>query len=78
MTVSYKGKELPFGTQARIESKDDIYYVGDMGQVYLNDAPDNGKVIFNWGENSTCSVSFTLPVTKEESLPIALLTPECH
>ncbi|MCG0457716.1 fimbrial biogenesis outer membrane usher protein [Enterobacter cloacae complex sp. ECC445] len=78
MTVTHQGKIVPFGARANIEGSDDTYYVGDMGQVYLNAAPDSGSVTFRWGDNQTCSAPYKLPEKGGEKLPVAILSVVCH
>ncbi|WP_105582071.1 fimbria/pilus outer membrane usher protein [Cronobacter turicensis] len=78
ITVNYNGDVLPFGARARIEGMDNVYYVGDKGQVYLNAVPDSGTLTFKWGENQTCSIPFEMPVNQTPQLPIMLLTLNCR
>lgn len=78
MTVKHNGEVLPFGSRARIKGSDDVYYVGDMGQVYINTAPDSGEVNFSWGEKQSCTVSFTLPPQEGAKLPVAMLDVDCR
>lgn len=78
MTVNYQGSVLPFGTLARIEGNDTTFYVGDMGQVYLNAAPERGNVIFSWGDNQSCKAPFALPAKGSTKMPIAMLTVTCQ
>lgn len=78
MTMKYRGDYLPFGTQARVEGSEEVYYVGDRGQVYLNAAPDSGEVHFSWGDKQSCSAPFTLPAKEGAKLPVAVLEMECH
>ncbi|EPO1789526.1 fimbria/pilus outer membrane usher protein [Cronobacter turicensis] len=78
ITINRHGEALPFGTRARIEGVDNVYYVGDKGQVYLNAVPDKGTLIFKWDEDQTCSVPFEMPVNPSPALPIVLLTLNCQ
>ncbi|MNE72983.1 Outer membrane usher protein FimD precursor [compost metagenome] len=77
IAVKYNGEFLPFGARARIDGNDSVYYVGDQGQVYLNAAPEKGVVHFKWGDKQTCSVPFEID-TQDKTLPITLLSLECH
>lgn len=77
ITINRKGEALPFGTTAHIEGMDNVFYVGDRGQVYLNAVPDKGTLIFKWGEDQTCSVPFNMPATTSPALPIVLMTLNC-
>lgn len=77
VTIQHHGDVLPFGTRTRIEGSDNVYYVGDKGQVYLNAVPDKGQLNFSWGENETCSVPFELPADQEPKLPVVLLALTC-
>ncbi|EKY3198635.1 fimbrial biogenesis outer membrane usher protein [Cronobacter turicensis] len=78
LTVNHNGDVLPFGARARIEGMDNVFYVGDKGQVYLNAVPDKGTLNFKWGENQTCSAPFEMPSEQTPKLPIVLLTLNCQ
>lgn len=77
-TVSYKGGNPPFGARVKIEGQDESFYIGDGGQVYLNTAPDSGVLHITWGDNDSCDAPFTLPEKREDSMPMSLITTECH
>ncbi|EPN9384257.1 fimbria/pilus outer membrane usher protein [Cronobacter malonaticus] len=78
ITIKHNGDVLPFGAKARIEGMDNVYYVGDKGQVYLNAVPDKGTLTFKWGDDQTCSTPFEMPVDQKPALPILLLTLNCQ
>lgn len=78
LTVNYNGSPLPFGARASIEGNKDVWYVGDLGQVYLNSAPDTGNVNFRWGQSQHCSAPFTLPTKASVKLAVAMLNLECR
>jgi len=77
MTVKHNGTVLPFGARARIEGQDDTYYVGDRGQIYINAAPEKGKVHFSWGGKSQCDTSYEI-AANSNALPLTLISANCQ
>lgn len=67
MTLSYKGKPIPFGATATVlQDKNNMInngIVGPGGQLYLSGMPESGKLNIRWGNASDqqCQVVFTLP-----------------
>jgi outer membrane usher protein len=59
MTLTHKGKPLPFGTTVTVGERGGI--VGDDGQVYLSGMPDAGSVRAEWGKGKYCTANYRLP-----------------
>lgn len=78
IVAKHNGVFLPFGARARIEGEEDIYYVGDNGQAYINAAPEKGTVKFEWGEKDQCSAPFNLNVAANDKMSVKLISVECH
>ncbi|EOC1566232.1 fimbrial biogenesis outer membrane usher protein [Cronobacter dublinensis] len=78
IVAKHNGVFLPFGTRARIEGEEDIYYVGDNGQVYINAAPESGTVRFDWGEKDQCSAPFNISAAANDKMSVKLISVECH
>jgi len=61
VTLTYKGKPLPFG--AMVTAGDRAGIVGDDGQVYLSGMPDEGALRVVWGDSveRQCTAPWRLP-----------------
>lgn len=59
ITLTNKGKPLPFGTMVTAGERTGI--VGDDGQVYLSGLPEAGTVQADWGAGKQCSAQYRLP-----------------
>lgn len=63
MTLTYRGKPVPFGAIAALPGDEqNASIVGDGGQVYLNGLPENGELLVKWGNHSDsqCKAVFNL------------------
>lgn len=71
LTLTYKGKPLPFGTIVTTGDSESGSIVADNGQVYLTGLPLSGKLLAKWGEDADkqCTASYQLPA---ESITQAL------
>lgn len=67
MTLTYRGKALPFGTMVTGQNISGI--VGDEGQVYLSGMPERGELSAQWGneDDQSCTVNFLLPQPQLEN-----------
>lgn len=76
MTLTYRGKPVPFGAEASGEGGSSI--VADGGQVYLSGMPLSGKVRVRWGDgaDSGCVADYAVPDDERQS-PIVQLTAQC-
>lgn len=61
ITLTHKGKPLPFGTTVR--AKDNSSIVGDAGEVFLSGLTSSGILHAAWGhgQDKQCSVHYILP-----------------
>lgn len=75
MTLTNKGKPLPFGTIVTAGERGGI--VGDDGQVYLSGMPEEGRVRAEWGADKHCSADYRLPA-EAESQPVIRINSNCH
>ncbi|MDX7988022.1 fimbrial biogenesis outer membrane usher protein [Xenorhabdus sp. 12] len=74
LTLSHKGKEVPFGATATLEQHDEkdepnSAIVSNDGQAYLSGIPDSGQIWVKWGQKGTqeCRVNYQLPDKTPES-----------
>ncbi|MDX7999496.1 fimbrial biogenesis outer membrane usher protein [Xenorhabdus sp. Reich] len=74
LTITHKGKEVPFGATATLEQKNEIdepnsAIVSNDGQAYLSGIPDSGQIWVKWGhkEAQKCHVKYQLPDQMPES-----------
>lgn len=72
MTLTHRGKPVPFGALATGDSNQSGSIVADNGQVYLSGMPLAGKVRAKWGEgpNASCEADYSLPPEKQNQLLI--------
>lgn len=90
MTLTHKGRPVPFGATAGLESEkeDDAAIVGDGGQVYLSGMPEKGSLLVKWGDSKAqCKVHFDLgppvSVNKQKDgefqyIPLKQINEECQ
>lgn len=79
MTLTYKGKPVPFGAAATLApdtgkfTSDGI--VGLEGEVYLSGMPEQGSVKVQWGEqpDQQCATSFILTASVETPGPGSII-----
>ncbi len=84
-SLRYRGKPLPFGSQAlvvELEKNGDVAQgmVGDGGQAYLSGVPEHGTLRVSWqedGEKRQCQSPFKLGAA-QMAPGIATLSLECH
>lgn len=60
MTLSHKGKSVPFGSIATAGDYTGI--VGDLGQLYMSGMKEKGTVLIKWGNTASeqCQVNYNL------------------
>lgn len=65
VTLTHKGKPLPFGTMITMDDRTGI--VGDEGQVYLSGMPGEGTLLAKWGNgaDTQCVAPWRLPANAE-------------
>jgi outer membrane usher protein len=71
MTLTHRGKPVPFGAIATVPGGQNGSIVADDGQVYLSGMPMAGKVKVKWGDgpDASCVAHYRL---REESQHQAL------
>lgn len=79
LTLTYKGKPVPFGAMASYADSQSNSIVADNGQVYLSGMPLAGKVQVKWGEgpDASCSADYTLP-SESQSQVLNQLSAVCR
>lgn len=63
LQLHHKGDVVPFGAIATFADRpEESSIVGDNGEVYLSAAPDEGKLLAQWGrsDRQTCKANFNL------------------
>lgn len=78
ITVTNNNKDLPFGSGVKIHGQEELYYIGDKGQVYIGALPDKGKLDISWGDNQTCSAPFTVAKETNSAQQISMFTVRCQ
>ncbi|MBK0000358.1 fimbrial biogenesis usher protein [Erwinia sp. S38] len=66
MTLTYKGKPVPFGAMASSADGQNSSIVADGGQVYLSGMQAAGKVLVKWGDGADASCQADYRVAKED------------
>ncbi|EHN8865349.1 fimbrial biogenesis outer membrane usher protein [Enterobacter hormaechei] len=79
MTLTQKGKPLPFGATVTTEDKDSEFIVGNDGQTYLSGLPQQGHLYVSWGQgaNEHCVADYALTDEKEKT-SIINAAAQCH
>lgn len=79
MTLTHRGKPVPFGALVTSDSHQNGSIVADNGQVYLSGMPLAGKVRVKWGdgEDASCVAQYRLPAQSQHSL-LNQLTAGCR
>ncbi|WP_338577438.1 fimbrial biogenesis usher protein [Erwinia sp. E_sp_W01_1] len=72
MTLTHKGKALPFGTIVSAGERGGI--VGDEGQVYLSGMPETGTLRAEWGGDASkqCVTHWTLPSDAKSQMVVRI------
>jgi outer membrane usher protein len=67
MTLTHRGKPVPFGALATSDSNQSGSIVADNGQVYLSDAA-GGQGAVKWGEgpDASCVADYRLPPESQQ------------
>jgi len=75
VTLTYKGKPVPYGTIVTTESNRSAI-VGDDGEVYFSGIQQQTTLLAKWGDSATqqCQGTFTLPATSEDSVVLLPVT----
>ena len=68
MTLTHRGKPVPFGALATGDSNQSGSIVADNGQVYLSGMPLAGKVRVKWGDgpDAQCVADYRLPPESQQ------------
>ena len=68
MTLTHRGKPVPFGALATSDSNQSGSIVADNGQVYLSGMPLAGKVRVKWGDapDAQCVADYRLPPESQQ------------
>jgi outer membrane usher protein len=68
MTLTHRGKPVPFGALATSDSNQSGSIVADNGQVYLSGMPLAGKVRVKWGDgpDASCVADYRLPPESQQ------------
>ena len=76
MTLTHRGKPVPFGAMVSRDDNGSDTIVGEDGEVYLSGLSPAGTLKIQWGEGSDkqCSVKYQLPESKQ---PLLRLKTEC-
>ncbi|WP_370975008.1 fimbria/pilus outer membrane usher protein [Enterobacter roggenkampii] len=79
MTLTQKGKPLPFGATVTTEDKDSEFIVGNDGQTYLSGLPQQGHLYVSWGQGADehCVADYALTDEKEKT-SIINAAAQCH
>ncbi|ENZ2229779.1 fimbria/pilus outer membrane usher protein [Salmonella enterica] len=82
MTITYPDKNtVPFGARVRdlAQKQEQIFIVGDNGQVYLTGMSGKGQLVVKWGNHpdQLCKVNYSLPSLATEIKGIRLMTGHC-
>ncbi len=79
MTLTYKGKPLPFGSVVSSDNGRSGSIVADGGQVYLTGLPLSGDVKAKWGEGAAeqCVASYQLPPESQQQA-LSYMTAICR
>lgn len=74
-TLKHLSGKVPFGATAIIKGMKDASVVGDDGEVYFTGAPSNGRVVAQWGKDTSqhCEADFSLPSESKDNSEKALL-----
>lgn len=69
------GDMPPFGSQVTNEKGDSVAWVGQGGQIYLQDAADTGRLLVNWGAGAKeqCELNYSLSDAGSELSGIYML-----
>jgi outer membrane usher protein len=78
LTLSHRGKPLPFGTLVSNPEGTNSGLTGEGGQVFLSGLKAQGTLKAQWGEGEyrRCNVHYILPA--EEDYPVVRAGAECH
>lgn len=76
-TINYHDSKPPFGARVYIENRSDAFYVSEQGQVYINDAPEDGEITVKWGEDKICHSHIKLPSTMTDNKRLTLISVDC-
>lgn len=79
MTLTHRGKPVPFGAMVTSDSSQSSSIVADNGLVYLSGMPLAGKVQVKWGDtaNASCVADYRLTAESQQQRLIQL-TAECR
>jgi outer membrane usher protein len=68
MTLTHKGKPLPFGAVVSFDNGKSASIVAEGGQVYLTGLPPKGEVKAKWGDGvaDQCSVAYQIPSNSQQ------------
>ncbi|MDE5204344.1 fimbrial biogenesis usher protein [Citrobacter amalonaticus] len=79
MTLTHRGKPVPFGAMVTADSSQSSSIVADNGLVYLSGMPLAGKVQVKWGDtaNASCVADYRLTAESQQQRLIQL-TAECR
>ncbi|MDS1120704.1 FimD/PapC C-terminal domain-containing protein [Klebsiella pneumoniae] len=68
MTLTHRGKPVPFGALATGDSNQSGSIVADNGQVYLSGMALAGKVRVKWGDgpDAQCVADYRLPPESQQ------------
>ncbi|MFS9380823.1 fimbrial biogenesis usher protein [Citrobacter sp. ANG330] len=79
MTLTHRGKPVPFGAMVTADSSPSSSIVADNGLVYLSGMPLAGKVQVKWGDtaNASCVADYRLTAESQQQRLIQL-TAECR
>ncbi|WP_241608104.1 fimbria/pilus outer membrane usher protein [Rosenbergiella australiborealis] len=79
LTLTHKGKPLPFGSNVSATDSANNSIVGDNGQVYLAGMPLHGIVKANWGDqpDQQCTASYQLEKVDTRNT-LSYATAECQ
>lgn len=79
LTLTYRGKPVPFGAMVTADGNQNGSIVADNGQVYLSGMPLAGRVHVKWGEgeNASCVADYRLTAESQQQL-LSQLSATCR
>jgi len=79
LTLSFRGKPVPFGAMATQVDSQNGSIVADNGQVYLSGMPLAGRVEVKWGEgaDTRCIADYSLPPESQNQV-LTQLSAQCR
>lgn len=61
-TVDKQGSAapIPFGAEAKLVTREKIYFVGDSGALFIDGVPERGEIVIDY-QHQACRVNYQLP-----------------